>query len=155
MSSIKISPKHGLNPSVLKCFWCGEDIGLALCGRMKGDEQAPPFMIGSYEPCDKCKENFAKGILAIGVCEHPIAEDFPPVCKDENGNFLYPDGSHIVLTEQGVKRILNDQVIIDEVIKRKAMFMSNIIVHQLVEDATKLSKEERQNEHNNCGVSSD
>lgn len=35
--SIKLSPKHGVNPSVTHCECCGKEIGVALFGRLKGD----------------------------------------------------------------------------------------------------------------------
>lgn len=145
-NSIKISPKHGLNPSIVKCFWCGEECGIALCGKLKGDKQAPHFVIQNYEPCDKCVEHFKKGILLAGCTDKPVLEEMPPICSDENGNMHYPDGSHIVLTEQGVERILNDQVMIDEAKKNKVVFMPSEIVHQIVEDANKLIEEEKKHE---------
>ena len=39
--SITLSHKHGVNPSVTHCECCGKEIGLALVGRLKGDEKAP------------------------------------------------------------------------------------------------------------------
>lgn len=53
--SITLSEKHGLNPSIIKCFVCGEDVGIALVGRLKDDAEAPrECMTG--ELCDKCKD---------------------------------------------------------------------------------------------------
>ena len=45
---IKLSPKHGVNPSMDLCFWCGQPKGLILCGRMhekKGDRTDVFFRI--------------------------------------------------------------------------------------------------------------
>lgn len=39
--SIKISPKHGVNPSVLHCECCGKNYGVALLGKLKKDAEAP------------------------------------------------------------------------------------------------------------------
>ena len=41
--SIKVSPKHGLNPTIPQCFWCGKDKSeIALLGKMdKEDSPAP------------------------------------------------------------------------------------------------------------------
>ena len=39
--SITLSPKHGVNPSVLHCICCGKDYGVALLGKLKNDEEAP------------------------------------------------------------------------------------------------------------------
>lgn len=39
--SIKLSPKHGVNPSILHCICCGKDYGIAMLGKLKGDKEAP------------------------------------------------------------------------------------------------------------------
>lgn len=33
--SVRLSPKHGLNPSLVVCPICGEPISIALLGRLK------------------------------------------------------------------------------------------------------------------------
>lgn len=53
--SIKISPQHGLNPSIEKCPVCGKEMGLVLYGRLKGDIEAPKY---SETLCDECKEKY-------------------------------------------------------------------------------------------------
>ena len=42
MASIKVSEKHGVNPSMEVCFICGQDTGaILLLGRLPGDKEAP------------------------------------------------------------------------------------------------------------------
>ena len=59
---ILLSPKHGLNPTIPICFWCGEEKNeIALMGRIgdarKGEDfEAPMHAVLDYEPCDKCRE---------------------------------------------------------------------------------------------------
>ena len=68
--SITLSEKHGLNPSIIKCFVCGEDVGIALMGRLKDDAEAPrECMTG--ELCDKCKEliDKQKGAFILEVSD--------------------------------------------------------------------------------------
>lgn len=51
---IVLSEKHGVNPSITICLLCGKDIGIALFGKLKNDEEAPKkCCIG--ELCDDCK----------------------------------------------------------------------------------------------------
>jgi hypothetical protein len=38
--SIRLSEKHGVNPSLMLCFYCGEASGVALLGRLKGDQDS-------------------------------------------------------------------------------------------------------------------
>ncbi len=59
--SIKLSPKHGVNPSVLHCFICGKEIGLALLGKLKDDAEAPHNVINPNEICDDCRKQIDAG----------------------------------------------------------------------------------------------
>lgn len=77
-----ISKKHGLNPSMDICFFCGETKGIALFGKMKGDAEAPRQVLLNYEPCDKCKEAMDKGTTIVEV----VTED--------NGNRQIVDGAY-------------------------------------------------------------
>lgn len=104
MSSIKLSPKHGVNPCMSKCFFCGGDKGIVLLGKLKGDAEAPHEMVFDYEPCDACKEKFAKGVLLVGVSE-TCPDGRPPISKAEDGKELYPTGPYVVATEDFVTRM--------------------------------------------------
>lgn len=53
-NSIKLSPEHGLNPSIMQCPICHKDIGIALLGKLKGDVEAPKVI--ENELCDDCKK---------------------------------------------------------------------------------------------------
>ena len=54
--SIKLSPKHGVNPSVMICPICKKDVSIALFGKLKGDAEAPRQIEG--ELCDECKKKY-------------------------------------------------------------------------------------------------
>ena len=77
--SIKLSKKHGLNPTMNVCFYCGETKELLLLGRLKNDEEAPRTVCTDLEPCDNCKEKFQEGILLIEV--------FSKTDTDTTGNY--------------------------------------------------------------------
>lgn len=52
--SIKLSPKHGANPTMLHCICCGKEYGIGLLGRIKGKEdlEAPK---DTYQGlCEEC-----------------------------------------------------------------------------------------------------
>lgn len=51
--SIRISQKHGVNPSLLACPMCGESVGVALCGQLPEDREAPRKML-DVQPCRAC-----------------------------------------------------------------------------------------------------
>jgi hypothetical protein len=90
--SIRLSPEHGVNPSITKCFWCGKDTGIALLGMLKGDKEAPRSIIPDYEPCHECIENFSRGVLCAEVSSHPMHQGQPEL--QENA---YPTGRHCVV----------------------------------------------------------
>lgn len=102
---IMVSQKHGVNPSMDICFWCGEVKGLALCGKLKGDAEAPKQMVTSLVPCDKCKERFKKGVHLIEVtddgshCGNNKAFAF----KDTEGKFHWPTGRYVVMKPEAMK----------------------------------------------------
>lgn len=59
MSSIKISPKHGVNPTIPVCFFCGKPKNeIALMGRMGGKEdiEAPRNLVLDEELYHKLQE---------------------------------------------------------------------------------------------------
>lgn len=49
---IRVSEKHGVNPSITICPICGKETGIALLGKLKGDEETPRKIIGDL--CDDC-----------------------------------------------------------------------------------------------------
>ena len=49
---IRVSEKHGVNPSITICPICGKETGIALLGKLKGDKEAPMRMLS--DPCDDC-----------------------------------------------------------------------------------------------------
>lgn len=67
--SIRLSEKHGVNPSLDLCFLCNEPKGVALLGRLPGDAEAPRQAVFDEEPCDKCLEWMKQGIILISVDE--------------------------------------------------------------------------------------
>lgn len=88
--SIRLSEKHGINPSLDCCIICGEAKGVAILGRIKDDKEAPHKMVTSLEPCDACKEKYLK-----------------------NGVMLVRDKTHalMVIKEEAFKRIFKDHKI--------------------------------------------
>lgn len=97
-----VSPKHGVNPSMELCFWCGEVKGIALLGKLKGDAEAPKEIVLNYEPCDKCKELFEQGILIVEVTTTPMQQDKLPFQHNPNEPPIYPTGRHLVLKPEAL-----------------------------------------------------
>jgi hypothetical protein len=63
--SIRLHPKHGLNPTIPICFYCGKEKNeIALLGAAYRGE-APMHMVTSVEPCDECKERYVEYTLLV------------------------------------------------------------------------------------------
>ena len=66
--NIEISPKHGVNPSVLHCMCCGKEYGVALLGKLKGDAEAPRDIMQGF--CDDCLRVIDRGgVLIVEVAD--------------------------------------------------------------------------------------
>ena len=126
---ITLSPKHGVNPSMDLCFWCGQPKGIILCGRMhekKGDRtdvEAPKGMVMNLEPCDKCKENFSLGVQIIEVTDDgsKFNNDLTFAIKAEDNKVKWPTGRFVVMKAESIKggkpgmRMLCDTATMDKI----------------------------------------
>ena len=99
-NEVKLSKKHGVNPTLCKCFFCGKDKGIALLGQIdKADSEAPKECIMDYEPCDECQENMSLGVTVIEVSDQRPLDNRPPM-KAQGGVEVYPLGRWGVLSEE-------------------------------------------------------
>lgn len=113
---IEISPKHGLNPTIPVCFWCGKEKNeIALLGRIRekttnrfganvtkrdSDIEAPRKMVLDYEPCDECLKWWDSGVAVLEVQQTPTQPNQPEIQKG-----LYPTGRFVVMTVEGADRV--------------------------------------------------
>lgn len=133
MSSIKISKKHGVNPCIPICCWCGKEREeIALLGKLKGDVEAPKHAILDYEPCDECKKKFMLGVVLIEVILTEPADGRPPISED-NGNPVYPTFKWSVLKTDTAKRIFCNDHLKDS----SKLLLDEEIYSRLVEGAEK------------------
>jgi hypothetical protein len=89
--SILLSPKHGVNPSVLHCICCGKDYGIAMLGKLKGDEEAPRDMYQGL--CKDCE-----GVVNQGGAMIIEVKD------GEEGNNPYRTGRLVGITKECKER---------------------------------------------------
>lgn len=117
--SIPISKKHGANPTIPVCFWCGEQKNeVALLGKLPGDVEAPKQMVLDYEPCDKCKEGMNTGITFIQALNVPATPNQPAL---QTG--VYPTGTWCVIKEEAVKGFVTSPALLENILKNKKCFM--------------------------------
>ena len=125
---LEMSPKHGLNPALTKCFWCGKHMGVALLGRVRskedGDAEAPREIIVDLEPCSECRKHFETGVLLIEATEDgsKFSSNERFSLRAEDGRHLWPTGRWVILRAEAVKdgkpggKILCDTATMDKVL---------------------------------------
>lgn len=102
--SIRISEKHGVNPTIPVCFWCGKEKNeIALLGKLKGDIEAPMHCVLDYEPCEECQKKWNLGVALIGTTKKPLNDTLPPI-RNTSNETLYPTGEWLVITKEAAKR---------------------------------------------------
>lgn len=128
MSGIKVSPKHGLNPTIPVCFWCGKQKNeIALMGRMKGDIEAPKNMVLDYVPCEECQSHMAMGVAVLEASDHPNTEGQPPMQKG-----VYPTSRFVVVTTECADRVFSAYAPWSE--GKKVFVDSDVFSHFLPDD---------------------
>ena len=120
--SIRLHSKHGLNPTMTKCFFCGESKDILLVGskvtqfRNAGvpvsSDGKMPMNIGAvgYEPCQKCKKYMDMGVILISV-------------KDgEEGKNPYRTGGWVVVKDDYISKVF-DTHISQDILKNRVAFI--------------------------------
>ena len=113
--NITLSPKHGLNPTIPVCAWCGEPKNeIALMGRIKTktigeDPKAPMHCVLDYTPCDKCAEQWSMGVAVLeATTRRP--EPYRPPMKQDKGVDIYPTMRMVVLNADSASRIFGQEM---------------------------------------------
>lgn len=111
MSSIKLSKKHGVNPTMCHCFFCGETKHIALLGKIGGrneDLEAPMSCVMDYEPCEKCQDNMSQGVTLVEVSEKQPMDNRPALTA-QNNQKVYPLGGWCVVKPEAFSRMTRQQ----------------------------------------------
>ena len=106
---MRLHNKHGLNPTLAVCFWCGKERGdIALLGAAYKGE-APTRMVIDYAPCDACKAERAKGVTLIE-------------CSGDEGD-PRPTGRWCVVNDAAIRRCIVPTEQAEAVIKARAAYL--------------------------------
>lgn len=118
--NLKLSPKHGLNPCIPRCYYCGKDKNeVLLLGKLKGDVEAPRGAVFNLEPCDECKGFMAQGIILISVDDRDVEIEPGPE------GLVNPrrTGGWVVLKEEAVERIVQPPGLFSQIKKSRFSFV--------------------------------
>lgn len=113
--NITLSPKHGLNPTIPVCAWCGKHKNeIALMGRIKTevrgeDPQAPMHCVLDYTPCDDCAEQWSIGVAILEATTEKPTPYRPPMQKDK-GVDIYPTMRMVVITPESASEIFGQEM---------------------------------------------
>ena len=113
--------KHGLNPTMDTCFYCGQAKDILLIGAKVSKFQEADLadstgkmnmQIGvmNMEPCGKCAEYMKQGIILIS-------------CKDDKDpKNPYRTGGWVVIKEEALNKMI-DTELFEDIKKRRFVFM--------------------------------
>lgn len=113
--NIKLSPKHGVNPSLILCAICGKSTGLALQGLLKNDAEAPRQVI-DREPCDDCKKEIKK-YEKIGFTVFVVSPEYEKF-QDKATPWQFFQYLHVIKFETA------KNIFPEEVLNKKACFIN-------------------------------
>jgi len=122
--SLRLSEKHGVNPSIQQCFVCMKDMGVVLFGKINTgrsskpadrDPRAPYKVCLDQEPCDECKKHMETGIILISADEK----------KSDDLQNPYRTGGWVVVKEAAVRRFMKPGEALDAVLKKRMAFVTD------------------------------
>lgn len=96
-----ISQKHGLNLTMSVCFFCGQNKGLIILGKLKNDAKAPNKVLADYQPCKACAEKFTRGHLVVEVTTTDTGSI--PIAPG-----AWPTGRWCVIGRRSARRLFKD-----------------------------------------------
>lgn len=111
---MRLHPTHGVNPSLMLCYFCGQPSGVALLGANRGQE-APRQGVYDMEPCPKCEALMKDGIILISVRDGDAAHE------------PYRTGNMVVVTEEAIRRIVTPTGLADELIRKRVAFVPDAV----------------------------
>ena len=122
MSDLILSPKHGVNPTIPRCFYCGEEKNeLVLLGKLKGDAEAPKNVVLDTVPCDTCAGYMKQGIIVIQATDEDHQDTRNP----------NRTGLMVVVTEDAIKRIVSDAKILASILEHRVTIMPKRVWEKL------------------------
>jgi hypothetical protein len=97
--SIRLHPKHGLNPTIPICFFCGRPRNeVVLLGAAYKDEALMEMCIDKT-PCDECKALMKEGVMLISVKNNSDHEN------------PYRTGAIVVVFDEAAREAFGDAVV--------------------------------------------
>ena len=100
---ITLSPKHGVNCSIVICPICKKDTSLVMFGRLKGDAKAPMKVDGDL--CDECNKKYVTIVEVESETNRKSTGRYAYIPK-EAVNIECKDGIALMVTEEFTKMFI-------------------------------------------------
>lgn len=118
--SIRLSEKHGVNPCIPVCFWCGKSKNeIALLGKLKDDSKAPMNAVLDREPCDECKELMSRGVT---------------LAESSDGQEPLHGGRWLVVSDNFIKNAVNNSQLAEDILNKRIALVDPAVMTQIVGD---------------------
>lgn len=109
---MRLHREHGVNPTIPRCYFCGEDKNeVALLGAAYKTQAPMRGLCLDRNPCDKCEGYMKMGVILIEVRD------------GEKGDDPYRAGGWVVIKDEAVKRMLGGGDLLAEILKRRVAFI--------------------------------
>lgn len=110
--SIRISPKHGVNPAIPVCWFCGSEKNeILLFGMLPKDREAPRRACFNREPCDNCQARMKQYVAAIEVKDGETGDN-----PERTGNVFW-------LRDAVIERAITPESLRDDILKKRCFFI--------------------------------
>ena len=119
--SIRLDPKHGVNPAIPLCFLCNEPKNEVILAGYMGGKEAPKNVVWDKVPCDKCKKLMRKGVILISMDEAKSKG------KEDNP---YRTGGWVTVTDDFITRVFTPETA-TAILARRVAFMSDEVWDKL------------------------
>lgn len=110
---LRLDPKHGVNPAIPRCFYCGDAKNELILAGFRGGSAAPQNAVWDKTPCDKCQGFMAQGVVLMSVRDGETSEDNP-----------YRTGGFCVVTRESIRRIFTEDAV-EKVLRAKCAFVED------------------------------
>lgn len=107
--NIKLSYKHGVNPSINHCFICNKDINIALFGYIKGDKEAPKHCC-TGDLCDDCKEKLKTHVAIIEMKSKTNPERTGRVAFVSRKNIIIENTNIAYMTQEEFTKCFENEI---------------------------------------------
>ena len=107
--NIKLSDKHGVNPSINHCFICNKDTNIVLFGYIKGDKEAPKHCC-TGDLCDDCKEKLKTHVAIIEMKNKTNPERTGRIAFVSRKNIIIENKNIVYMTQEEFTKCFENEI---------------------------------------------